>query len=118
VAQDDRGGDGAGVAHADQAGPYLVLRSITREFGQGRLLVECRWQVEGALQADAWRNGLLDQLGAARHAQCIEHGLLLGGIRAQVATQERVELLQLMQGRRLGHDHALFLEQLSWRLQV
>ncbi|MNG98837.1 hypothetical protein D3C79_579930 [compost metagenome] len=116
VAQDDRGGDGAVVAHADQAGPDLVLPGVTGELGQGGLFVQCRRQVEGAIEADVWWYGLLDQLTAAGDTQRIEHGLLLRGIRAQVATQEWVELLQLMQGWRLGHDDALFLDQLSWRL--
>ncbi|BBH43710.1 hypothetical protein KU43P_01870 [Pseudomonas sp. KU43P] len=49
-------------------------------------------------------------------AESLEHGLLLRGIGPQVAAQERVELLQLMQGWRLGHDDALFLDQVSWRL--
>lgn len=116
VAQDDRGGDGAVVAHADEAGPDLVLFGVTGELGQGGLLVQCRWEVEGAIEADVWRNGLLDQLVAAGDTQRVEHGLLLCGIGAQVATQKRVELLQLMQGWRLGHDDALFLDQASWKL--
>ncbi|MNO54273.1 hypothetical protein D3C76_447390 [compost metagenome] len=116
VAQDDSWRDGAVVAHADEAGPDLILLGVTGELGQGGLFVQRRWQVEGAIEADVWRYGLLDQLVAAGDTQHVEHGLLLCGIGAQVATQERVELLQLMQGRRLGHDDALFLDQASWRL--
>jgi len=94
----------------------LVLPGEAGEPGQRSLFIEGRWQVKGAVEADARRHGLLDQLTAAVEAKGAEHCLLLRGVGPQMAAQERVELLQLMQGWRLGHVDALFLDQVSWRL--
>ena len=81
VAQDHRRGDGAVVAHADQAGPELVLLGIALELGQRRLFIQRGRQIQLTLQADRRRHGLLDQLLAAGQPQRVEHGLLFALIR-------------------------------------
>ncbi len=103
VAQDHRRGDGAVVAHADQAGPELILLRITTQLGQRGLLVQRRRQVQLGLQADRRRHGLLDQLFAAAQAQGVEHGLLLALIRAEVTAQEGIGLLELGKARHIRH---------------
>ncbi|MNH16119.1 hypothetical protein D3C79_757490 [compost metagenome] len=80
VAQDDGRGQGAVVAHADQAGADLVLLGVSGQLGQRGLFVQGRRQVEGAVEANPGRDGLFDQLAAAGNAQRVEHGLLLRGI--------------------------------------
>ena len=111
VADDHGRGHGAVVAHADQAGPQLVLLGIATQFGQGGFLVQRGRQVQRAVQANRRRHGLLDQLGTAAQAQGLKHGLLLRRIGAEVTAQKRSGLLQLGQG--LGHVHALKMHKAS-----
>ncbi|MCY1417733.1 hypothetical protein D9M71_332740 [compost metagenome] len=113
VAQDDVRRDGSVIAHADQAGPHLVLLGIAPELVQGSLFIQGGGQVQRTVQTNARRHGLLDQLAAGAQAEGLEHYLLLCGIGAQVATQERIGVVQLAQGRRLGHSGSLFLDQAS-----
>ena len=103
VAQDHRRSDGAVVAHADQAGPELILLRIATQLGQRSLLVQRRWQIQLVLQADRRRHGLLDQLFATGQAQGVEHGLLFGLIRTEVAAQEGIGLLELGKARHIRH---------------
>lgn len=113
VAQDHRGRQGSVVPHADQAGPHLVLLGVTAQFCQGGLFIKRRGQFQRAVQANARRDGLLDQFTATAQAQGLQHRLLLGRIRAKMTTQERVGIVQLAQGRRLGHSGSLFQDQAS-----
>jgi hypothetical protein len=78
------------VAHADQAGPHLVLLGITAQFGQRGFFVESGWQVERPVQTDSWRHGLLDQLDPAAKSEAVEHRLLLGGIGPEVAAKKGI----------------------------
>ena len=103
VAQNHCRRQGAVVAHADQAGPQLILRGITAELGQCGLLVQRGRQGQRRLQVNGGRYGLSDQGGTAVQPQALQHGLLLGGIRPQVALQEGIGLLQLGQRRILRH---------------
>ncbi len=103
VAQDHRRGDGAVVAHADQAGPELVLLGIALELGQRRLFIQRGRQIQLALQADRRRHGLLDQLLAAGQPQRVEHGLLFALIRAEVTAQKGIGLLELGKARHIRH---------------
>ncbi|MNZ36293.1 hypothetical protein D3C78_537090 [compost metagenome] len=80
VTQNDRRSEGTVVAHADQAGPDLVLLGIPTQPGQGGLFIEGRGQVQRPVEADARRHGLLDQFDPAAQAKAVEHRLLLGGI--------------------------------------
>ncbi|MCY1439466.1 hypothetical protein D9M71_557020 [compost metagenome] len=59
------------------------------------------------VEADSGWDRLLDQLHQAAQAQRRKHGLLLIGIGAKVAAQEGIRVLQLAQGRQLGHDGSL-----------
>ncbi|MNP25546.1 hypothetical protein D3C76_1183590 [compost metagenome] len=90
VAQDDGGGQRAVIAHADQAGPDLVLLSVTAQLGQCGFFVEGWRQVEWSVQADSRRYRLLDQLDPAAEAEAVEHRLLLGGIRPEVAAKKGI----------------------------
>ena len=83
------------VAHADQAGPQLVLLGIATQLRQRGRLVERSGQRQLTLQTDGRRYRLVDQLIAAAQAQGLEHRLLLAGIRPEVAPQEGVRLLKL-----------------------
>ncbi len=103
VAQDHRRGDGAVVAHADQAGPELVLLGIALELGQRRLFIQRGRQIQLTLQADRRRHGLLDQLLAAGQPQRVEHGLLFALIRAEVTAQKGIGLLELGKARHIRH---------------
>ena len=99
--------ESAVVAHADQAGPHLILLGVAFELGQRGVLVERGRQLQRPIEADGRRHSLLDQFRSAGHAERFEHSLLLPGIRAKVAPQEDIRVLQLAQGRQLGHDGAL-----------
>ncbi|MCY1296918.1 hypothetical protein D9M70_463340 [compost metagenome] len=112
VAQDHRGGDGAVVAHADQAGPQLVLLGVAAQPGQGLLLVQRRRQIEGPIKKDCRRYSLHDQLIEAVEAHGLEHGPLLCLVRSQVAAEEGIGLLELGQRGHLGHG-----QNLVWPLQ-
>lgn len=90
VAQDHRGGQGAVITHADQAGPDLVLLGITAQLGQGGLLVQRRRQVQRTVETDARRHRLFDQLDPAAQAQAVEHRLLLGGVGPEVTPQKGI----------------------------
>lgn len=90
ITQDHGGRQGAVVAHPNQAGPDLILFSITAQFGQGAQLVQGRRQVQRPIQANAWRYCLLDQLDPATKPETVEHGLLFGGVWPQVAAQEGI----------------------------
>ena len=88
VAQDDGRRERAVVAHADQAGPDLILLGVATQPGQRRLLIQ-RWrQIQCAIKANAWGHGLLDQFTSATKAEAVEHGLLLGGVGTEMAAQE------------------------------
>ncbi|MNF64109.1 hypothetical protein D3C84_458320 [compost metagenome] len=103
VAQDHRGREGAVVTHADQAGPQLVLLGIAAQPRQRAPLVQRRRQVQGPIEADRRRHRLHDQLVEGGEAQGLEHGLLFDLVRAQVATEEGIWLLELGQRGHLGH---------------
>ncbi|MNS94486.1 hypothetical protein D3C72_1287060 [compost metagenome] len=90
VAQDHGGREGAVVAHADQAGPDLVLLGITAQLGQRRFFVQCRRQIERPVQANARWHRLLDQFNPTAQTQAVEHRLLLGGIRPEVAAKKGI----------------------------
>ncbi|MNI40033.1 hypothetical protein D3C73_942320 [compost metagenome] len=90
IAQDDSRGDRAVIAHADQAGPDLVLLGVTAQLGQRGFFVKGRRQVERPVEENARRHGLLDQLDATAQAKAVEHRLLLGSIRAEVTAQESI----------------------------
>jgi hypothetical protein len=59
-----------------------------------------------AVEADGRWHGLHDQLFAAAQPEGVEHGLFFTGIRAEVATEEGIGLLQLVETGR-GHSGAL-----------
>ncbi|MNQ45934.1 hypothetical protein D3C85_597330 [compost metagenome] len=90
ITQNDRRCEGAVVAHADQAGPDLVLLGITAQLGQRGLFIECRGQVQRPVEADARRHRLLDQFDPTAQAEAVEHRLLLGGIGPEVAAQKGI----------------------------
>ena len=82
VTQDDSRRQRAVVAHADQAGPDLVLLGVATQFGQRGFFVEGGWQVKRPVQANSRRHCLLDQFDSAADTETVEHRLLLGGIGA------------------------------------
>ncbi|MNZ92347.1 hypothetical protein D3C78_1113700 [compost metagenome] len=78
------------VAHANQAGPDLVLIGIAAQFCQRGLFIQ-RWrQIQFAIQENPRRYGLLDQLDPAAKPQAVEHRLLFGGVRPKVASQKDI----------------------------
>lgn len=84
VAQDDGWRESAVIAHADQAGPELILLGIAAQFCQRRRFVEGRRQIQRTVEANPRRHGLLDQFDPTAEAEAVEHRLLLSGIRAKV----------------------------------
>ena len=95
VAQNYGRRDGAVVAHTDKAGPELVLFRVAPQARQCFLFIQRGRQRQVTLQANRRRHGLLDQLFTAGQAERIEHGLLFTRIRAKMATQKGVRLLEL-----------------------
>ncbi|MNL48515.1 hypothetical protein D3C87_1713810 [compost metagenome] len=90
VAQDDGRRERAVIAHADQAGPDLILLGIAAQLGQCRFFVQCRWQIERLVQANSRRHGLFDQFDPAAKTEAVEHRLLLGGIRPKVTAEKGI----------------------------
>ncbi|MNF03055.1 hypothetical protein D3C80_2023060 [compost metagenome] len=80
------------VAHADEAGPDLVLLGVAAQFGQRGLFIEGGRQVERPVQPDSRRHRLLDQFDPAAEAEAVEHRLLLGGIRPEMAAQKGIRV--------------------------
>ena len=102
VAQDHGRRDRVVVAHAQVAAPDLVLVGQALQGGQRLRLAALRellavggvGDVQLAAQADAGRDGGIDELGHRRAADGGEHPLLLLGGQAQVTTRERVERVE------------------------
>ena len=90
VAHNDGRRERAVVAHADQAGPDLVLLGVATQLGQRGFFVEGGRQVERPVQADSRRHRLLDQLHSTAEAEAVEHRLLLGGIGPEVAAKKGI----------------------------
>nr|GEU28245.1 hypothetical protein [Tanacetum cinerariifolium] len=113
VTQDDARRGGVVVALADQRLEDLVFRGDLfqpRQRFAFRQRLRVRAQRQRGLVADVGRNDGVDQGGAGRIAERRQHGLLFGGVRADVARDKGVagfELGQAGAGHGIGGRGAL-----------
>jgi hypothetical protein len=100
VALDDRRGDRAVVAEADQRGEDLVTGGQLAQAGAGGPLGHAGGQAEGPVRVEADGGGdrLVEQLVERREAQLGEHLDLLVGARPEMAVGELLASLKLGQG--------------------
>jgi len=107
VTQDDARRGGVVVTLADQRLEHLVFRGDFFQLRQRFAFRQRRGigaQRQGSLVADIGRNDGVDQGGAARIAERRQHGLLFGGVRADVARDEGVAGFELGQA---GAGHGI-----------
>ncbi|ENO95722.1 putative metal-dependent RNase [Thauera phenylacetica B4P] len=99
VAQDDRGREGVVVARADERAQHPVLARDRAQQRQRLGLAAAFGQGQRRDRQDGGGDDLVDQLVERVEAEHVEHGARLGGVRAHVAADEVVALLELRERR-------------------
>ena len=113
VAEDDAGGDGVVVTHAEEGFEDFVFGGEGFDGGEGFGFGLGAGEVEGVGEADARGDGLVDEFVEGGCADGGEHGLLLGLVGADVAAGEGVKGLEGIGGFD-GGDYCGLPEPFGW----
>ena len=104
IAQNHRRRQGAVVAHTDTGGKHLIARGDLLQVAQHFGFATRRAQLQQLITHNTLRHGLTNQILQRVGAEGVEHGLLLGGIGADMSADEVVGLFQISEAERVTHE--------------